>query len=78
MTRRRRATEDGLDPHWKVRVVIPNALLHLAARDEPIWVVDDNGRRELVADWISDPEYGDTIGFIDWSAVTAVTWRWSE
>jgi hypothetical protein len=30
------------------------------------------------ADWIDDPDYGDTIGRIDWESVLAVTWRWSQ
>jgi hypothetical protein len=52
--------------------------LHLAARDEPTWTVDADGQRVLVGDWINDPEYGDTLISIDWSAVVAVTCRWSE
>ena len=66
-----RADEHGLRPHFKVRVVLPNALLHLASWTEP--VLRDVG--EVAADWISDPEYGDTIGFIQWDKVVAVTWR---
>ena len=29
----------------------------------------------VVADWITHPGYGDTIGFIDWPSVAALTWR---
>lgn len=77
MPRRRRASEDGLDSHFKVRLVVSGALIHLASRDEPHWV-DGDGGRQLEADWITDPEYGDTLLFVEWSAVTAVSWRWSE
>jgi hypothetical protein len=67
----------GLEPHWKVRVAVPGALLHLASRTEPVpqWAASRLGGVE--ADWVTGPEYGDTIGFIDWKSVTAITWRWS-
>ena len=78
MPRRRKGSEDGLVPHFKVRLVLPGALIHLASQDEPRWVHDEDGQRQLEADWITDPDYGDTLFFIDWSAVTGVTWRWSE
>jgi hypothetical protein len=29
------------------------------------------------AEWIEDPRFGDTVGFIDWSQVVALTWRWT-
>jgi hypothetical protein len=67
------ATDRGLEPHWKVRVVLPNVPLHLASRTEPRIV----GDRVVDADWIEGHEYGDTLGFIDWSAVVAVTWRYA-
>jgi hypothetical protein len=73
MTRRQKATEVGLRPHWKVRVVLPGALLHFASSSEPRWIHD-----QLEADWIDEPEYGDTIGYLDWGSVVAVTWRWSS
>jgi hypothetical protein len=67
------ASELGLEPHYKVRVVFPGgAILHLAARNEPTQTPDG-----WHADWIDDHRYGDTIGFIEWRHVSAVTWRWS-
>jgi hypothetical protein len=33
------------------------------------------GSRLAGLDLIHDTEHGDTVGFIDWPAVTAVTWR---
>lgn len=66
------ASELGLEPHYKVRVVLPGALLHLASKVEP-----EKGPDGWHADWIDDHRYGDTAGFIDWHAVVAVTWRWS-
>ena len=65
-------------PYYKVRVVLPGAILHLASRDEPHLVratVSTEGKWS--ADWLSDPDKGDTIGFIDWPSVVAITWRWS-
>ena len=83
MGRAIKASESGLKPHYKVRVVIPGAILHIASWDEPHQEPVDphmrfTGPKKWVADWIKDGEYGDTIGFIDWSEVRAITWRWSE
>jgi hypothetical protein len=72
MTKQVIASELGLKPHYKVRVVLPGAILHLASKDKPEKHPD--GWR---ATWIDDYRYGDTVGFIDWHQVTAVTWRWS-
>lgn len=67
------ASELGLEPHYKVRVVLPGAILHLASKDEPT-----ETPAGWHADWINDHRYGDTAGFIAWDQVTAVTWRWSS
>lgn len=77
MSRRQRASDEGLKSHYLVRVVLNAAILHLASWDEPVWV-DYDGDRRLAADWITDPAYGDTIVSIDWHAVVAVSFRWSE
>jgi len=73
MTKPVSATANGLQPHYKIRIAIPGALIHTASHTEPTWA---NG--ELTADWINDHRYGDTLGHIDWSTVAAVTWRWTE
>jgi hypothetical protein len=79
MTKRIIASELGLDPHYKVRVVLPGVCLHLASKDEPkIRRHYDGGGGHWDADWIDDPRYGDTVGFIDWASVVAITWRRSE
>ena len=76
MPRRVTATEEGLLPHYKVRVVLPGAILHLASATEPqVKVVGAQLRIE--AEWIVESDYGDAIGWIDWDKVAAVTWRWS-
>jgi hypothetical protein len=76
MTKPIKASELGLKPHYKVRVVLPGAILYLASWDKP----KRNEYAEYLweAQWIDDPAYGDTIGYIDWLKVRAVTWRWTE
>jgi hypothetical protein len=60
------------EPHFKVRVVFAIGSLFLASRTEPRIEVDGS----VVADWITDPAYGDTIGFVKWEHVVAVAWRY--
>jgi hypothetical protein len=76
MPNRRRTSEPG-DEHYLVRVTISGALLHLASRTMPVVHVLAGRVTNVEADWLTDPEKGDTVGFIDWSAVVAVTWRWT-
>lgn len=79
MTEPLSVTGRGVRPHYKVRVVLPGATLHLASRNVPqrSWLVG-TGEAEVDADWIEDPRCGDTLGYIDWSQVIGLTWRWSE
>jgi hypothetical protein len=72
MTKPIRSSEAGLEPHWKIRVVLPGAILHLASWNEPQMLGEF-----VAADLIEDHEYGDTVGRIDWREVVAVTWRYS-
>ena len=53
MTRAMSATEQGLEPHWKVRIVLPSAMLHCASWSEPKWSdsqVRETGRAAVGAD----------------------------
>jgi hypothetical protein len=78
MTKPREATARGLKPHYKVRVALPGSVLHLASWSEPRFRPKLNVpyiEAEIQADWILDPDYGDTIGYVDWDQVIAVTWR---
>lgn len=62
--------------HYKVRAVFTGGgMVHLASWSEPTRSLNSQAWE---AEWISDPDYGDTIGCIDWSAVSAVTWRFHE
>jgi hypothetical protein len=71
------ATENGLAPHFKVRIVLPGVVLHLASHTEPQPIYGDGVLVGVDASWIGGHEYGDTLGHIDWSAVVAVSWRWA-
>lgn len=75
----RRTAQPDEEQFYRVRVVVPGALLHLACRTEPRLIRDSLGRLQSVeAAWINgEPDKGDTIGLIRWSEVTAITWRWS-
>jgi hypothetical protein len=62
-------------PLWRVRVCLPD-IIHLVSATEPI-VHMRNGRiSDVTMELVTDaPGCGDTVGFIDWSAVVAVSWR---
>ena len=77
MTRAIKASEIGLASHYKVRVSLPGSLVHLASMSEPVIVTLHGRVADVTASWISDHEYGDTIGYIDWQAVIGITWRYS-
>lgn len=66
-----------LDEHWKVRIVMRSAgVLHFASSSEPQLVEDSyDGTRSARWDPIGHPAYGDTLGFINWHDVAAVSWR---
>jgi hypothetical protein len=52
-----------------VRFVLPNALLHLASLPEPN--IDQDLATGVGGDCINDHPYRDTIGLINWEAITA-------
>lgn len=73
-------SEPKITNGWKVRVVVPGALLHFVSATEPI-VVEHRGVDVLDGatgiaglEW-TPTEEGDTAGYIDWEQVVAVTWR---
>ena len=49
-------------------------VLYLASADEPRCLFTTEGLT-VNADWLVD--VGDTVGFIEWDQVAALTWRWS-
>ena len=76
MTKPISASQLGLKPYYRVRVVLPHALPHLASWTEP--KIDQDLTTRVEGDWIDDPQYRDTTGLINWEAITAITWRWTE
>ena len=63
------------DSYYRVRVVLPGGTIYLGSRDAPHQLPSSVN---WIADWIADErEKGDTIGFIEWRQVVAITWRWS-
>lgn len=65
--------------YYKVRVALPGALIHLASSTEPKVHCDayTGSITRVQGDWLEDPDKGDTLGYIDWPNVAAVTWRWT-
>lgn len=78
MSTPKRANDTNLPPHWKVRIWIKGSgILHVLSRIEPT-VESENGVIRIVKmEYITGTEHGDTVGFIDWSEVAAVTWRFA-
>lgn len=63
---------------WRVRVAVTGGMFYLASAIEPTVRIGPDGRiMDIDAVWLKNPDEGDTLGFVDWSAVSAVTWRWS-
>jgi hypothetical protein len=75
VTKPKTEIESGIGPHWKVRVVFQGALLHLVSRTEPVVRTTGGKVTDVAMSPIEGTEHGDTLGFVDWSAVVAVTWR---
>jgi len=78
MTKPKRANNTNLPPHWKVRICLRHAaILHVLCETEPI-VREENGVIQNVEiEYITGTEHGDTIGFIDWREVGAISWRFA-
>jgi len=62
--------------HYRVRVVLTNALRHLASWTEP--KIDQDLTTRVEGDWIDDDQYRDTMDLINWEANTSITRRWTE
>lgn len=63
---------------WKVRVCVKGCgFVHLLSFIEPTIILhpEHDTIDEVRAEWVDGTEHGDTLGFIDWREVTAVTWR---
>jgi hypothetical protein len=63
-------------PFWKIRVCLPGSIIHLVSRTEPIVRMHDGRVADVDMTLVTDtPDDGDAVGFIDWQAAVAVTWR---
>jgi hypothetical protein len=72
------ANDTNLPPYWKVRIWIKGSgTLHVLSRTEPIVESENEAIRSVKLDYISGTEHGDTVGFIDWREVGAITWRFA-
>jgi hypothetical protein len=61
---------------FKVRLVLGGTLLHVLSETEPVVRFAPSG--EIIAvDWkiIAGTPDGDTVGYVRWESVTALTWR---
>jgi hypothetical protein len=71
-----RSTEEPGPPLWRVRVCLPGSIVHLTSRTEPDPYMFNGRIHSVTMELVTDtPESGDTVGFIDWPAVVALTWR---
>lgn len=79
MSKPKRATECGLPPFWKVRIHLGGGIIHVASLTEPRLTIDPFTEKPDGIEWqlIEGTEHGDSVGYIDWSQVAAVTWRFA-
>ena len=52
-------------------------VLHVASRTEPAVEFANGAVQGVKMECITGTERGDTVGFIDWAEVAAVTWRFT-
>jgi hypothetical protein len=74
MTKAKTGKQIGLEC-FKVRIAVSGAVLHILSTTEP--VVHCDGGSIASVDWepIDGTEHGDTVGFVRWADVSAITWR---
>lgn len=78
MSAPKRANDINIAPCWKVRVVMRGGgLLHLLSKDEPVVDCEDGVLMGVRMELICGTEHGDTLGYIYWPDVCAVSWRFA-
>ncbi len=80
MTRPKSANDLGVaeGPAWTVRIAIGAMVIHCVSRTEPVVRRGGGpgaGVLGVELEPIEGTEHGDTLGFVRWSRVDAVTWR---
>lgn len=73
--------DEPTEPHYKIRLIFRGgAMIHLASSTTPLWVgrqfIVGEGMTNMGLEWDPIEELGDTVGYIDWDEVAAVSWRW--
>ena len=51
--------------------------MHVLSKIEPVVYYSEGIISSVEIDYITDTEHGDTVGFIDWKEVSALTWRYA-
>jgi hypothetical protein len=64
-----------LPPCWKVRLVIGGAIVHLLSKTEPVPVIESGFLTNCRLSLIEGTNHGDSLGFIRWASVDALSWR---
>jgi hypothetical protein len=78
MSAPKRANDIYVAPCWKVRVVMRGGgLLHFLSKNEPVVDCEDGLLMCVQMELICGTEHGDTLGYICWPEVSAVTWRFA-
>ena len=67
--------EEDVPSFWKVRIGMPGGIIHVASSTRPVVRFEGGRIAGVDLEIIPDTEYGDTIGFLQWETVTALTWR---
>lgn len=75
MPKPKTSANSNIPEGFKVRVILPGAIIHLLTAAEPAIQTSNGKITSASLDIIPNTEHGDSIGFIDWSAVSAVSWR---
>ena len=67
-------------PGFKVRIHMRSAVIHAFSTTLPVITMeeDSNKPKHIAITQDINSGYGDTIGFIDWSEVSGVTWKKTE
>ena len=78
MPNAKRANDINAVACWKVRICVRRCgIVHVLSRTEPEVTHVDDKITDVALNIITDTEHGDTVGFIDWSEVGAITWRFA-
>lgn len=75
MPKPKSTSNSDIPPGFKVRIIIHGAIIHSLAASEPVIESSDGKITHASLDIIPGTDHGDSIGFIRWEDVSAITWR---